>query len=161
MTTLFFKIAKNLLLLSLLISSSTSWATTWTFNLLNSGDSVKNPITITDASILANDQPNGYPVGSPECTFTKPFSNVQVTTGQETFLTYETPPNIPTSCFQSYGMQAILNIQGVDGKGNNGSCTLYKDQIRDPSASVYAGAIKIIETNNRFYCEFPVSMAKK
>ena len=165
MIRIFLKIAKSFLGLFLLISSSTSWAATFTFNILNSGDSVKNPITITSAYYEANCNMNGQSGECvvPECYKINTFSDVKVTTGQETISTYD--PEVPAYCYDAsrggYPLQVILHIQAIDNKGINGSCTLYKDNISDPLASVYVGAIKIIETNDRFYCEFPVGTTKK
>lgn len=150
----FTKMAKIFFGLSLLISSNTSFAAAFVFYILNSGDSVKNPITITNAyfkNMFSSED---------ACDAIKPFTDVQVTTGQEQILSYDA--DIPASCYQ-FGVAVNLYITTVDGKGINNTCSFPNNNLpftEDPNQTLYVGTIKITETKDRFFCEFPVGVSK-
>ena len=77
--TIFIKIIRIFFSLFILVSSSTSLAATFNYYLLNSGDSVRNPINVT-----------GYFEASrgsgPECDAKKSFTDIKVSTGQQQIL---------------------------------------------------------------------------
>ena len=50
----------------------------------------------------------------------------------------------------------------VDGKGINDTCVLDGSNKRadNPNESIFVGTIKITETNDHFFCEFPIGASK-
>jgi hypothetical protein len=151
----FVKIIRALFGLYLLISSSTSFAVTFIYYFLNSEDSVKNPITITDGHIDTFDAN-----GNSTCNVTKSFSDIKITTGQEQIFSYNTD-DFPASCYTP--LYTELYVTTVDGKSINQTCKFpfgYSG-AQNPSDVIFVGTIKITETNDRFFCEFPVGASKK
>ena len=150
------RIKKIFMGLFLLTSSSVSFSATTTFYILNSADSVKDPISIDKGEIeylgAAKD---------PACHGRLPLSdlsgfNPQVKVGQQSVVYFQF--NIPMEeCIQE---DIILRIRKVDDKGIDHVCSsMYT--IRNSHQNLSGNTIKITETNDHFFCEFPVGASKK
>lgn len=158
---------KNLMKCGLVIglaSPSIVLAATTTFYLLNSGDSVVNPITITNGTLSYKSTEDG-----PGCNGSIPVNSYlnedpQVKTGQQFKLTF-TPPNLDPACFDSingYGPEQFsLQISQVDGKSIDQTCAVSGGYLDSPDANNSGYTIKITETTNHFFCEFPIGAQKR
>ncbi len=159
--TIFAKIKRTLFVL-ILINSGTSFAATFNFHIINSSDSIVNPITITDGIMYVESGNRSDPAcASKEEPFT---SDLKVAKGQEGIFSYD--PKYPAKCYEdtsNSGVAVAMVIVTVDGKGISGSCWFptYPSRIYDPNANINAGTVKITEMSDRFLCEFPIGALKR
>jgi hypothetical protein len=137
------KILEISVCLGFLVLSNIAFAGTATFYLLNSGDSVKHPITITKSSLIY--------YSSKECSgqIDGIADGIQVQTGRETTITAKLP-NLPSTCVN---INVTLNIYTVDGKGIETSC-VQGYYFNNPSDNFSGETIKITETTDHFFCEY-------
>ena len=155
------KMIKNVLVVGILLPGSALAAST-TFYILNSGDSVVNPITITEAYLnYAGNTPN-----NPMCSGSVPLNQVlgwdnpTVKTGQQLSVVFQ--PVLDSSCFSDQGPeQFTLQIKIVDNKNIDRSCEISGPYLtsQDDQASGYS--IRVTETGNHFFCDYPIGVAGK
>ena len=129
--------------------STVSFAGSATFYLLNSGDSVKNPITITKSAI----EYNSILDNSAECSgrIEGIADGVKVRTRQEATITVELP-NLPSVCYSNL-LGVYLYIYTVDGKEISSKCSPSYTAFSQ-SDNLIGDAVKITETNDHFFCEY-------
>jgi hypothetical protein len=148
---------KRILFVLILINSSASFAATFNFHIINSSDSLVNPITITKGSVSVLSGNASPACASKEIPFT---SNIKVTQRQETILSYDI--EYPAECYSNGGVYAWMSIVTVDGKSIYSNYCLVPGSLNtdnpsyDPNAkNINAGTVKITEMSDRFLCEFP------
>ena len=159
------KTVKNVLIIGMLLPGSALAAST-TFYVLNSGDSVVNPINITSAT-LSYAVADGNPMCTGEVQLSEVVQTTKVLTGNPLPVVF-TPPFLDNSCYYStdptdHGPeQFTLQIRTVDNKGIGNDCKVSGPFLYSPDDEVLAGnAIKITEAPNRFFCEYPIAMSNK
>jgi hypothetical protein len=145
--------ARVLICLSLLVLSTISFAGTLTWYILNSGDSVINPITITQSTI------EYYGIG-PGCANFVTLPKVQVKTGAQSSVRFDTSV-VPASCWSSNDMKFYLVLSEVDGKGIDSSCTLFYDFYSPDAGDMSGKTIKVTETTDHFFCEYLDGLNRK
>ena len=142
--------------LFLLTSSSVSFSATTTFYILNSADSVKNPITIDKGEIEYLGVSKDPACHGRLSLSDLPGFNPQVKVGQESVAYFQF--NIPMEeCVEE---DVILRIRKVDDKGIDQVCSS-NYTIRNSHQNLSGNTIKITETNDHFFCEFPVGASQK
>ncbi len=164
------QLARNLLLIPLAFPGA-SFAASTTFYLLNSSDSVINPITITNATLSygVSGQPNECTGSTPLTPYLNLGQDPTVKTGQQFTITFDPSrfASVPDYCYYDTGdgnfgpEQFTLQISQVDSKGIDQTCKISGDYLESPEAKNSGYTIKITETANHFFCEFPIGAIKK
>jgi len=101
----------------------------------------------------------------PECDSKTPISdlvNPMITTGQD--LKLSLVPKISDDCYCYWnppvncggGIRVSVVIITVDGKSMDGQCNSSYSICQDPNESYTGNTIKVTETTNHFFCEFPI-----
>ena len=119
------RIVKSFLGLSLVFTSTVSFAATFNFHIINSSDSIVNPITITNWYAYAGSNNSSVPACAPKKNQFP--SDIKIRKKQEATFSFD--PEYPTECYNGdssdstgKGVWVAMYLVTVDGKSISGKC---------------------------------------